>query len=96
MRKLFLLWALPVLLAICASAEAATEQEKAILELMDAAFEAVASGDPDEWAAIQLANGTSISLRQDPANPGQFVQKMMSNEAMVAEAIADENEYLER
>lgn len=88
--------ALSLVLAICASAQAASDPKQAILKLMDAAFEAVASGDPDDWAAIQLANGTSISLRQDPANPGQFVQKMMSNEAMVAEAIADENEYLER
>ena len=38
----------------------------AILALMDKAFHAVGSGDPDDMRSIQLAEGTSISFRQQP------------------------------
>ena len=96
MNKYARICVLTVMMTISASAGATPGPEQPILDLMDAAFAAVASGDPEDWAAIQLANGTSISLRQHPEVPGQFIQKIASNEAMAAEAMADGDEYLER
>ncbi|MFO7764112.1 MAG: hypothetical protein R6V61_10300 [Wenzhouxiangellaceae bacterium] len=48
-----------------ASAEDNANDRAAIVELMDKAFAAVASGDPDDWRAIQLAEGTTLSFRPD-------------------------------
>lgn len=58
----------------------------AILTLMDKAFYAVGSGDPDDMRAIQLAEGTSISFRQHPdGEPGELLMRMSTNEALLAD-----------
>lgn len=69
----------------------------AILALMDQAFYAVGSGNPDDARATQLADGTSISIRAHPdGSPGEFLMRMSSNEELLAiEADSDDN-YVER
>jgi len=64
----------------------------AVLALMDRAFDAVSSGNADDWRAIQLAEGTSISFRQDPSGePGKLEMRMATNEAeAVASSAGDE------
>ena len=58
----------------------------AILALIDKAFYAVGSGDPDDMRAIQLAEGTSISFRQHPdGEPGELLMRMSTNEALLAD-----------
>lgn len=56
-----------------------------ILTLIDKAFDAVGSGDPDDWRAIQLAEGTSISFRPDPkGKPSELQVRISTNEALLA------------
>ncbi|MDT8322268.1 MAG: hypothetical protein RQ826_17260 [Xanthomonadales bacterium] len=50
------------LCSAAATASAEADDRAAILGLIDQAFAAVASGDPDDWRAIQLAEGTTFSL----------------------------------
>ena len=58
----------------------------AILALIDKAFYAVGSDDPDDMRAIQLAEGTSISFRQHPdGEPGELLMRMSTNEALLAD-----------
>jgi hypothetical protein len=62
----------------------------AILALMDKAFHAVGSGDPDDMRSIQLAEGTSISFRQQPdGEPGELLMRMTTNEALLADTTED-------
>jgi hypothetical protein len=94
-RKLILLPLLSVLLAANANGED-TERD-AILALMDQAFDAVASRDPDDMRAIQLAEGTSLSFRPHPnGKHGEQEMRMASNEELVASDISDGRKFLER
>ena len=62
----------------------------AILALMDKAFYAVGSDDPDDMRAIQLAEGTSISFRQHPdGESGELLMRMSTNEALLADTTED-------
>jgi len=62
----------------------------AILALVDKAFYAVGSGDPDDMRAIQLAEGTSISFRQNPdGEPGELLMRMHTNEALLGDITED-------
>jgi len=85
-----------VLFLLCPVAATAQDQpadRAAILAVIDQAFAAVASGDPDDWRAIQLAEGTTLSFRPD--GEGGQAMRIASNE----EAIQDEptdDVYLER
>jgi hypothetical protein len=57
----------------------------AILALMQRAFDAVSSGNPDDWRAIQLAEGTSLSFRPGPdGNPDRPELRISSNEALLS------------
>lgn len=87
--------ALAVLLfsAVAASAQDQAAERAAILELMDKAFAAVASGDPDDWRAIQLAEGTTLSFRPD--GEGGRSMRIESNEAAIQQE-PTEDVYLER
>jgi hypothetical protein len=88
-----------VLLLSTGTAAAQPDDRAAVLELMQQAFDAVRSGDPDDWRAIQLAEGTSISIRPDPSGrAGETLMRVRSNEAeAVATADADgEHENIER
>ena len=64
-----------------------------ILTLMDKVFAAVASGDPDDWRAIQLAGGTTLSFRPD--GKGGQSMRIASNEQAIQHAPTDDV-YLER
>jgi len=76
---------------------AADDERAAILALMDRAFAAIASGNPDNNRAVQLAEGTSISFRQDPdGEPGELVMRLTSNEALLADGSDGGEKYLER
>ena len=62
----------------------------AILALIDKAFYAVGSDDPDDMRAIQLAEGTSISFRQHPdGESGELLMRMSTNEALLAGTTED-------
>jgi hypothetical protein len=65
MNALALALALGWLFSTAAPAQDEASDRAAILELIDQAFAAVASGDPDDWRAIQLAEGTTLSFRPD-------------------------------
>jgi len=64
-----------------------------ILALMDKVFAAVASGDPYDWRAIQLAEGTTLSFRPD-GEGGQAMRIESNEEAIQREPTNDV--YLER
>ena len=60
-------------------------EREAILAVMERAFQAVGSGNPDDMRAIQLANGTSLSFRAHPSGaPGELLMRMSSNEELLA------------
>ena len=68
-----------------------------ILTLIEKAFDAVSSGNPDDWRAIQLAEGTSISFRPDPnGKAGELQMRMSTNEALLAGDGQDDRTHMER
>ena len=73
------------------------EDRQAVLDLMQLGFDALASGDPDDMRAIQLAEGTSLSLRpmKDGA-PGALEMRISTNEVLAAAGAGDPRKYLER
>lgn len=87
------------LLSLLAAADANAEasEHTAVLDLMDRAFAAVASRDPDDMRAIQLAEGTSLSFRPHPnGQPGELELRISSNEALVASDVDDGQRFEER
>jgi hypothetical protein len=73
-----------------------TERE-AILAVMDKAFAAVHSQDPDDWRAIQLAEGTTLSFRAHPSGtPGKLDMRISRNEEASLNLTHDGHEYTER
>jgi len=94
-KNLLCLVLLSFLHATNASAE--DSEREAVLALMDQAFEAVGSGDPDDLRAIQLAEGTSLSFRsRADGEPGELEMRIATNEALVASGTDDDHEYVER
>lgn len=89
---------LPLLsLLIAGNANAENDERDAILALMDQAFDAVASRDPDDMRAIQLAEGTSLSFRpRQNGAPGELEMQMSTNEALVAGDVDDGSRFTER
>jgi len=85
------LLALSILVLMSAGSTVADDRDRAaILTLMDKAFYAVGSGDPDDMRAIQLAEGTSISFRQHPdGQPGELLMRMSTNEALLTDTTED-------
>jgi len=76
-----------VLVLLAGNAFAQGGDRAAILALMQQAFDAVSSGNPDDWRAIQLAEGTSISFRPSPSgNSGKMRMRMTTNEAEAVSA----------
>lgn len=68
-----------------------------ILTLIEKAFDAVSSGNPDDWRAIQLAEGTSISFRPNPnGKPGELQVSISTNEALLAGDAQDDRTHMER
>jgi hypothetical protein len=91
MRGKNALLGLSMLMLMSAGSIAADDGDRAaILALMDEAFYAVGSGDPDDMRDIQLAEGSSISFRQHPDGaPGELLMRMTTNEALLANTTAD-------
>jgi hypothetical protein len=78
-------------------AVAAEQDREEILALMDAAFEAIGASDADGLRAIQLAEGMTISFRQDPDGAaGELLMRMTTNEELVAATANTGDEYVER
>ena len=75
----------------------ATNDRAAILAVMDKAFAAVQSGNPDDWRAIQLAQGTALSFRPHPdGEAGKLEMRVSDNETMVSSLSPNGHRYLER
>ena len=73
------------------------DDRAAILVVMQKAFDAVQSADPEDWRAIQMAEGTSLSFRPHPdGEAGKLQMRMTRNEAFVEGLKPDGREYLER
>ena len=84
-------------LSSAANAVAGDDDLEAILELMDQAFYAVGSGNPDDMRAIQLAEGTSISFRQHPEGAsGELLMRMNTNEALLMADTGSDEKFVER
>ncbi len=64
---------------------------------MEKAFAAVHSNNPDDWRAIQLAEGTSLSFRPDPeGRPEELEMQISNNEGFLADLKPDGHDYMER
>jgi len=86
-------------LSLPSGGQASSEESEreAILALMDQAFDAVASRNPDDLRAIQLADGTSLSFRPHPnGKAGELEMRMSTNEALLLNDADDGRSFLER
>jgi hypothetical protein len=92
------LLAVSLLFMLSAENSVAEDDDRAeILTLMDQAFFAVGSGNPDDARATQLAQGTVISFRQHPdGKPGELLMQMTTNEALLADDIDSDDKFVER
>lgn len=78
-------------------ARAESGDREAILAVMDKAFAAVRSSVPDDWRAIQLAEGTTLSFRPGPEEqPETLEMRISNNEDFIAGLAPSGHEYLER
>lgn len=81
----------------CNDAYAQTDDREMILAVMEKAFAAVHSNNPDDWRAIQLAEGTSLSFRPGPeGRRDELEMQMSSNEEFLANLKPDGHDYMER
>ena len=79
------------------NAQAESGDRQAILALMNKAFAAVRSGIADDWRAIQLAEGTTLSFRPNAeGRPEELEMRISNNEDFIADLKPDGHEYLER
>lgn len=79
------------------NANAESGDREAILAVMDKAFDAVRSSIADNWRAIQLAEGTTLSFRPGPEErPEELEMRISNNEDFVADLEPDGHEYMER
>ena len=94
-RKLLCLGLLSLL--VCSNVYSHDEERQAVLALMQLGFDAVASGDPDDMRAVQLAEGTSLSFRPMKGGaPGALEMRISTNEALAVAGAGDPRKYLER
>ena len=78
-------------------AYAQSDDREVILAVMEKAFAAVHSNNPDDWRAIQLAEGTSLSFRPGPeGRPEELEMQISSNEEFLADLKPDGHDYMER
>jgi hypothetical protein len=79
------------------NAYAESGDREAILAVMQRAFAAVRSSNPDDWRAIQLSEGTSLSFRPGPeGRPEDLEFRIANNEDFIADLKPDGHDYLER
>ena len=97
MSKQILLSLALLSMLVAGNANSEDREHDAILTLMDQAFDAVGSSDPDDMRAIQLAEGTSLSFRPHPdGEPGELEMRMATNEALAAASGDGDHQYMER
>lgn len=81
--------------SIIANAESADRE--AILAVMEKAFAAVRSSNPDDWRAIQLSEGTTLSFRPGrEGRPGDLEFRIANNAEFIKDLEPDGHDYLER
>jgi hypothetical protein len=93
-----LLW-LTLIFTVCHFNDACAQSDdrEAILAVMEKAFAAVHSNNPDDWRAIQLAEGTSLSFRPGPEDrPEELEMQIWNNEGFLADLKPDGHDYMER
>lgn len=79
------------------SVNADSTEREAVLSVMDKAFAAVRSSSPEDWRAIQLAEGTTLSFRPHPdGRPEELEMRISNNEKFIANLEPDGHEYVER
>ena len=74
---------------------AADDEHDAILATMERAFAAVASGNPDDWRAVQLSEGTSLWF-QPGTNADGLEMRIATNESILPSGAGDARERMER
>jgi hypothetical protein len=81
-------------LALQTNALYADQNERAaILEVAEKVFAAVNTQNPDDWRALQLPQGTTLSFR--PHASGEQEMRMASNEEFIAGLQKNEHDYRE-
>jgi hypothetical protein len=79
------------------SVSADSSEREAVLSVIDNVFAAVRSGKAEDWRAIQLAEGTTLSFRPHPdGQPDELQMRISSNEKFIAGLGPDDHEYIER
>ena len=97
LKHVILILIIFVLVFHAESVRAEASERETILAVMDKAFAAVRSSQPDDWRAIQLAEGTTLSFRPHPdGEPGKLEMRVSNNEAFIAKLEPDGHEYVER
>ncbi|WP_416306263.1 hypothetical protein [Neptunicella sp. SCSIO 80796] len=88
------------IIACFLSTASATEVEtdkQAVLKVADKIFDAVSSGNPDDWRALQLAEGVNIALiRQKDSDNQEYAMRLVTNEAFASKVSPSEHHYIER
>ncbi len=88
---------IPFFLFQAGNVSAGSSEREAILAVMDNAFAAVRSSRPDDWRAIQLPEGTTLSFRPHPDDrPEKLEMRISNNEVFIADLEPDGHEYIER
>ncbi len=97
MKNIFTSILLAFLIPLAPDAQAQSGDHEAVLAVMQKIFDAVHSQNQDDWHAIQLPEGTTLSLRS-----GKEIQNNASNlnlarnKDFVARLVKNESDYLER
>jgi hypothetical protein len=79
------------------SVSADSSERETVLFVMDKAFAAVRSSRPEDWRAIQLPEGTTLSFRPHPDGQSEKLEMRISNnEVFIADLEPDGHEYIER
>ena len=88
---------IPFFLLQFSNVNADENEREAILAVLDKAFVAVHSQESDDWRAIQLAEGTTLSFRpHSDETPGKQEMRISSNEEANFDLTHDGREYMER
>lgn len=87
-----------VFLLASANSSAQDEDRSQILAIIDKAFSAVTSQLPEDWRAIQLPNGTTLSMSATPGGEPELLNRLniASNDDFIADSAPDGHEYIER
>ncbi len=89
--------ALLVFVVPTSNAGAEEDERTAILAVIEQAYDAIRSGNPDDFRAIQLAEGTVLSFRPHPdGEPDKLEMRMARNSVLLEGLKPDGHEYIER